>query len=400
MKILDRLLGRAETRDALAPEPSWEVLSGFNSATGRLVNPRVAESLSAVLACKEAIAGSLAALPCWVYRVNGAGRMVEERHPLMRLVRRGPNEHQTWPDFIHWLVGQTLLRGNGLAEIVSDRRTGAVLELRPISWESVMVTLLPNGRLAYDVSDVISLHGGMGRSRRLLQGEVIHVRDGADDGFVGRSRLARAAPVVGAATALQSFVSALHEHGLMPSGFFQVDQLLRKEQRQQIRESLREFMGSGNAKKSMVLEAGMKYQPITITPEDAELLSSRRFSTEELARLFGVPPPIIGDLTHGTFTNSETLIRFFAQSTLAGWCRKLEAEFSRALLNEDDLQLEIDLSGLLRGDPETRWKSHEIAIRNRVLLPNEVREIEGFNPRPGGNQYEGTEAIAGGGDGA
>mgnify|MGYP002714700417 CR=1 FL=1 len=398
MKILDRLLGRVETRDAL-PDPSWDALN-MHAGAFPLVNPRVAESLSAVLACKEAIAGSLAGLPCWVYRVAGAGRTVEERHPLARLIRRGPNEHQTWPDFIHWLVGQTLLRGNGLAEIVADPRSGAVVALKPVPWEAVSVSLLPSGRLAYDVADVTGIYGGPGRVRRLLQGDVIHVRDGADDGLVGRSRLARAAPVVGAATALQSFVSALHEHGLMPSGFFHVDQLLKKEQRQQIRDHLREFMGSGNARKTMVLEAGMKYQPITITPEDAELLSSRRFSTEELARLFGVPPPIIGDLTHGTFTNSETLIRFFAQSTLAGWCRKLEAEFSRALLNDDDLQLEIDLSGLLRGDPETRWRSHEIAIRNRVLLPNEVREIEGFNPRPGGNQYEGAESIAGNGDGA
>ena len=110
-----------------------------------------------------------------------------------------------------------------------------------------------------------------------------------------------------------------------------------------------------------------------------------------------MPPPIIGDLTHGTFTNSETLIRFFAQSTLTGWCRKIEAEFHRSCFSDAarlDHQFVLDMSGLLRGDPETRWKSHEIALRNRVLTPNEVRGEEGWNPRPGGDEFPQPAAPA------
>jgi HK97 family phage portal protein len=106
--------------------------------------------------------------------------------------------------------------------------------------------------------------------------------------------------------------------------------------------------------------------------------------------LFNVPPPIIGDLTHGTFTNSETLIRFFAQSTLTGWCRKIEAEFHRSVFSDAarlDHQFVIDLSGLLRGDPAQRWTSYEIALRNGVLNANEVRNEEGYNPRPGGDEF-------------
>ncbi len=96
-----------------------------------------------------------------------------------------------------------------------------------------------------------------------------------------------------------------------------------------------------------------------------------------------MPPPIIGDLSHGTFTNSETLIRLFAQSTLAQWCRKLERALERQVLSEAARathEIEIDLSGLLRGDPETRWKSHQIALNTGALTINEVREIEGFSP--------------------
>ncbi|WP_254434843.1 phage portal protein, partial [Magnetospirillum sp. UT-4] len=112
------------------------------------------------------------------------GKQGERRN---RLVRRGPNPWQTWPDFIEWLVASTLLRGNGLAEIIHDSR-GAVVELRPIPWDWVTVYLLPSGRLAYDVAEQAGLWGSTGRIRRLLQGEVIHLRDRSDDGLLGRSR--------------------------------------------------------------------------------------------------------------------------------------------------------------------------------------------------------------------
>jgi HK97 family phage portal protein len=126
-----------------------------------------------------------------------------------------------------------------------------------------------------------------------------------------------------------------------------------------------------------VLDQGLKWQQLSISPEDTELLASRRFTTEELPR-----PPII-DLTHGTFTNSETLIRFFAQSTLSTWCRKLESALERQVLSATSRathEIEVDLSRLLRGDAETRWASHKTAVEAGILLPNEVREIEGFGP--------------------
>lgn len=122
-----------------------------------------------------------------------------------------------------------------------------------------------------------------------------------------------------------------------------------------------------------------------MSPEDAELLASRRFSTEEIARIFNVPPPMIGDLTHGTFTNSETMLRWFAQGCLNHWTRKIEAEFTRSIFTDPALELELDLSGLLRGDPEVRWASHKIAVEAGILDANEVRQLEGWNPRPDGD---------------
>jgi HK97 family phage portal protein len=135
----------------------------------------------------------------------------------------------------------------------------------------------------------------------------------------------------------------------------------------------------------MVLDQGLKWKQISINPEDAEFLASRRFTVEELARLFGCPPPTIGDLSHGTFTNTETVGRWFAQHTLSPWIRKIESEFSRTVFSEATRRthrLEIDMSGFQRGDPEARWRSWEIAVKNNILSVDEVRAEEGWNPRP------------------
>jgi HK97 family phage portal protein len=387
MSFIRRILGRpAEQR---AGDPSWSSMASL-SPSGTAVNARTAEGLSTVLACVDAIGGALAGLPAWVYRRGADDRTIDEGHSLMRLVRNGPNDWQTWPDFVQWLTAQTLLRGNGLAEIVTDSR-GNVAAMKPIPWEWVSVSLLPSGRLAYDVTELTSVYGGQGRMRRLLQGEVLHLKDRSDDGLVGRSRLSRAAAVVNAGLAIQDFAESMFSNGVNPSGAFRVEQKLSQDQYTRLRQQFTEkFAGTRNAARALILEGGATWQQISVSPEDAELLASRRFSVEELARVYQVPAPIIGDLSHGTFTNSETLIRFFAVSTLATWCRKIEAEFARSVFSDSDRQtheIELDLSGLLRGDPEARWRSNEIAVKNRILTTNEVRYLEGYNPLPGGDEF-------------
>jgi HK97 family phage portal protein len=394
-RIADRFDPPIETRSTTWP---WWPTSNWLGAVdggGRIVNARTSENLSTVLACVSAISSAIASLPAFVYRLTDAGREEDISHPLTRLIRNGPNSKQSWPDFMEWLAASTLLRGNGLCEIITDGG-GRVVELVPIPWEFVSVQLLPNGRLAYDIVATTGFYGATGKLRRLLEGEVLHLRDRSDDGYCGRSRLSRASAVVSTALAIQEFSGALYENGANPSGVLQAEGKLNEPQLERLAHHFRSaFAGPSKAAKALVLDQGVKWTSVSISPEDAELLASRRFTGEELSRLYNVPPPIIGDLTHGTFTNSETLIRFFAQSTLTGWVRKIEAEFHRSVLSEAsriDRQFVLDLSGLLRGDPETRWKSHEIALRNRVLTPNEIRGEEGWNPRPGGDEFTSEQA--------
>jgi HK97 family phage portal protein len=281
-------------------------------------------------------------------------------------------------------MASVLLRGNALSEIITDAR-GAVIGLHPISWENVSVQLLPNRRLAYDVTDITYLYGGTGRPRRLLQDEIFHLRDRSDDGLVGVSRLRRAAAVVQAGLSIQNFANALYQNGANPSGALEVDGKLSQPSFDRLKKDFQEnFAGSSNAARALILDQGLKWKSISINPEDAEFLASRRFTVEELCRIFGVPPVIAGDLSHGTFTNSETMLRWFAMATLTPWIRKIESEFSRSVFSESSRsthKLEIDLSGLLRGDPAQRWQSWKIAVEANILTADEIRQEEGWNPR-------------------
>ena len=389
MGLISRLLGRHATAaprevEERAREVSWDALRGGVDIGTAIVNPRLAENLSTVLACIGAISSAMASLPAYIYRRLERGREIDENHPIARLIAMGANQHQTWADFVEWLLASVLLRGNGLAEIITDAR-GAVIELRPIPWEWCSLQLLPNGRLAYDVVELTHLYGGTGRPRRLLQHEVMHLRDRSDDGLVGRSRLQRAASVVSTGISMQTFADSMYKNGINPSGAIELEQKLTPEQRENLRERFSELhAGPAKAAKALILDQAMKWKQISVSPEDAEFLASRKFSVEELARLYNVPPPIIGALEHGTFSNTETLIRFFATNTLTPWVRKLESEFTRSVFSaasRSSHKLELDLSGLLRGDPTARWASWKIAVEAKILDTDEIREEEGWNPR-------------------
>ncbi|MCA0200359.1 MAG: phage portal protein [Proteobacteria bacterium] len=384
--------GSAETRGKT--DLSWEVLSQI-APPGAAYGGRLAENLSTVLACVNAISTAIASLPAEVQRRRGdSGWETDESHPVAQLTRDGVNEHQSWTDYIEWLVASTLLTGNGLSEVHRDRK-GQVRALTPIMWGGVGVQQLPSGRLAFDVSEVSTIPGASGRSRRLLEDEVLLLRDRTDDGLIGRSRLQRAPGVLQPAADLQQFTTAMWRNGINPSGVLETDKVLNEQSLTNLRKSLDELTGSRNAARPMILEQGLKWRATSVSPEDAELLDSRRFTVEELARIFNVPPPVIGDLSHGSFTNSETMIRWFAQATLSPWIAKIEHEFQRSVFGAASRRthrLHLDLSGLLRGDPETRWTSHKTAVEAGILTPNEVRDIEGWNPIEGGESLRQSSA--------
>lgn len=343
----------------------------------RAVSARLAENLTAVTASVAAIASALASAPVIIYRRTPDGRKEQAGHPLRFLFDEGPNPLQSWPDFAESWIAGTLLHGNGLVEVVGGG--AAVDALRFIPWGNVAWQQAPSGRLVYDVAE----QGPAGRRYRLLADGVAHLKDRSDDGLIGRSRLSRAAEAVAHGLDLQTRQRAVVANGAAPSGAITSEQPISPEAMGRLRHGLDErHSGAGNAGRVLILSDGLKWQGLGFSPEDAELLASRKFSVEEIARLYAVPPPLIQDYSHNTFTNSAAAGRWFAQFTLMPWARKIEAVLGRALFAAGSgLELEIDLSGLLRGDPETRWAAHKIATDAGILDADEIREIEGYNPR-------------------
>jgi len=385
-----------ETRDVDASWGAISQLTGLNLNPGAMMNPRAQEQLAVAAACIEVISSGVASLPTYVYSRSEAGRTLEENNPLMRLIRRGPNYRQSWFEFIHTAMRQCLIFGNALIEPSWDS-AGRLIEMKVIPWWCVNMQILTNGRIIYDITPITSIYGGTGVMRRLFGEEVVHIKDATDDGLVGRSRLQRAGSVFAAAMCVQEFANAIHRNGASPSGVVESAANLSPEAYKRLRANFESiYMGAANAGKTVFLDNGMNWKPISVSPEDAELLDSRRFAGEEMARLFQVPPPLVGIWNYSSFTNSETAGRWFAQYTLRAWISRLESEFSRKLFSElaqRTHEIEFDLSGLLRGDPETRWQSHQIAVQNGILSPDEIREVEGWNPREETGNAVATEEV-------
>lgn len=355
MNPIQRLLKRQRGTEQRA-HPSWAALAGSTTLTGFPVDHRAAEGLATPFGCVAVISSSIASLPPYVYRAraDGRGRDEDATHPLARLIRTGPNEHQSWVDFVESTLASMLLRGNALIEVEWDR-AGRLASLTFWDWSAVSVVLLPSQRLRYDVVDQLGMRGRPGSVRRLLSDDVIHLRDRSDDGLVGRSRLSRTAATIAAASAVQEFGLSMFANGVHPSGVIEGDGTLGAPAMQRLAEMFRKaFTGPRNAAKALILDQGLKWKSISVSPEDAELLNSRRFSAEELARIYGVPPPLVGIWDRSTFTNSETAGRWFATFTLRPWVRKLEAAFTRGLL-PPGRELVIDMSGLLRGDEQATY---------------------------------------------
>jgi HK97 family phage portal protein len=373
---LAALVGYEKRSDGNPLDPSWQAVGNSTGYYGAL-SARAAENLSTVLACTTAITSALAYVPALIYRRDGNGNRIEvATHPLSRLVKVAVNARQTWPDFMEHLIASALLTGNGLAEI-QRAGNGQLSGLVWHPWSNITVVELSSGRLAYDVGT------GDVRTRRLLEGEVLHLRDRTNDGRIGVSRLSRAAETVQGVDFANRHARHFLANGASPSGVIRHPRMMTQEIAQNLREQFdHRFAGPGNAGRALILDGGLEWQSIQISPEDADLLETRKFGVIEICRLFQVPPAIVQAYENNTFTNAAQAGLWFATFCLAPWARKIEAEFARSMFATGSAyELELDLSGFLRGDPETRWAAHKIALETGVLDPDEVRQIEGWNPR-------------------
>jgi HK97 family phage portal protein len=392
MGLLARILGIGASAGDRAPErraTSWDLMRGIGTTTqaGVPVGPYLAENLSAVFACVQCISETTACLPVGVFRKSGDGKVPADDHPVARLFKRAPNTLQTPVEFLEMMTAHCLLRGNAYCEIERDNR-GAPVALWPLHPDYVSVLRLTRSRnIVYDVTDPA------GGTRRLVADEVLHLKDRSDDGIVGKARLTRARETFGIALATETHAAKVFANSAALSGVLMHPGDLGVEGAQRLSADFkRTHQGPEKAGEIAVLEEGMKWQAISVSPEATELLASRQFSIETIARIFRVPPPVLGDLSHGTYSNVTELGRWFYQHTIVPWLTRWERTIERSLFSDEarrTYEVEFDADVLTRANMLERYQSYRIAREIGLNSANELRKYENMNPRtdPGGDEF-------------
>ena len=362
--------------------------------SGQSVNERSALQMSAVYACVRILAESIASLPLHFYKYNDAGGKEKAvDHPLYWLLHDEPNPEMSSFSFRETLMTHLLLWGNAYAQIVRNGR-GEVIALYPLMPDRMTVDRDVRGRIYYEYARSDSDANTLGKKSSVILSleDVFHIPGLGFDGLVGYSPIAMAKQAIGMGLACDEFGAAFFQNGAQPGGVLEHPNVLKDPKR--VRESWNAiYQGSRNAHRIAVLEEGMTYKPISISPEQAQFLETRKFQIDEIARIFRVPPHMIGDLEKSSFSNIEQQSLEFVKYTLAPWISRWEQAIQRSLLLMSERTryfARFNVEGLLRGDYQSRMNGYAVARQNGWMSANDIRELESLDLIPaeqGGDLY-------------
>ena len=342
------------------------------------VTPDTAQGVGACYAAVALIAEAIGSLPLRLYRHGDDGdRKAATEHPLHTVLHRAPNGQQSATEFWEWMVSSMLLTGNAYARVTRGF-DGQCRALDPMVTDRV--TIMRKGETigGYEYTD------RDGKREPLLPAEVFHLRHRAgSDPLVGVSPISAARAVIQLAQAEAQHGQSTFDNGTKASGILSMPGRLKPEQRQAIAASwASQYAGGSNAGKVPIMEEGSTFTPISLSLADSEWVASRRFSVEEVARIFKVPPVLIGDLSHSTYSNSVAMDMFFAKHTLGRHLSAIEGAINRQLLTPTaarTLYSEFSLEGLLRGASTERAAFYSSAINDGWMLRSEARKLEGMS---------------------
>ena len=363
------------------------------TTAGKTVTERSAMQMTAVYSCVRILAEAVAGLPLHLYRYNAdGGKEKAIDHPLYLLLHDEPNPEMSSFVFRETLMTHLLLWGNAYAQIIRNGKN-QVVALYPLMPNKMSVDRDESGKLYY------TYYRGSDEAIRdrqyavkLQPSDVLHIPGLGFDGLVGYSPIAMAKNAIGMAIACEEYGAKFFANGAAPGGVLEHPGTIKDPAR--VRESWQHtFGGSGNANKIAVLEEGMKYTPIGISPEQAQFLETRNFQINEIARIFRVPPHMVGDLEKSSFSNIEQQSLEFVKYTLDPWIVRWEQSIMRSLLLQSEKKeyfVKFNLEGLLRGDYQSRMNGYAIARQNGWMSANDIRELENQDRIPaeeGGDLY-------------
>lgn len=396
MKIFDWLKGKF-SRDK-PPTNNLYQYSGYpfffgKSASGKFVNEFTALQTTAVYACVRILAESIASLPLHVYKYQNKGKERVPEHPLYFLLHDAPNDEMTSFVFRETLMAHLLLWGNAYAQIIRDG-LGRVVGLYPLMPNQMQVERDDGGKIFYRYT----LNGGeKSRDKKSFQvilqaKDVLHIHGMGFNGLIGFSPIAMARNAIGTTLAVEEFGSKFFENGARPSGILKHPGLIKYPEK--LRESWQAaYGGSSNTGKTAVLEEGVTYESISIPPDDAQFLDSRKFQIAEIARIYRVPLHFLNELDRATFSNIEQQSLEFVTYSLTPYVVRWEQALNKSLLLPNERQnyfCKFNVDGLLRGDYHSRMQGYAIGRQNGFLSANDIRELEDLNPisdADGGNLY-------------
>lgn len=367
------------------------------STAGKAVTERSAMQMTAVYSCVSScvriLSEAIAGLPLQFYKyTESGGKEKAVDHPLYFLLHDEPNSEMTSFVFRETLMTHLLLWGNAYAQIIRNGR-GEVIALYPLMADRMSVNRDRDGQLYYEYTvysdDAPTVKGS---TVRLEPTDVIHIPGLGFDGLVGYSPIAMAKNAIGMAIACEEYGAKFFANGAVPSGVLEHPGTIKDPSR--VRESWQStFGGSANANKVAVLEEGMKYTPISISPEQAQFLETRKFQIDEIARIFRIPPHMVGDLEKSSFSNIEQQSLEFVKYTLDPWVARWEQAMVRSLLSAEDKKryfIKFNVDGLLRGDYQSRMNGYAIGRQNGWMSANDIRELENLDrisEEEGGDLY-------------
>ena len=360
----------------------WPFVFG-KSAAGAKVNEFTAMQTTAVYACVRILAESIAGLPLHLYEYRGNGKERVPGHPLYFLLHDSPNPEMTSFIFRETAMIHLLLWGNSYAQILRDGR-GRVMGLYPLLPNRMSVGRDESGEIVYTYTPMSESNPHLKGQRQitLRREDVLHIPGLGFDGLVGYSPIAMAKNAIGIALATEEYGAAFFKNGARPGGVLEHPGVLKDPSK--LRESWHAvYGGTMNTGRIAVLEEGVKYQQIAIPPEEAQFLETRKFQIDEIARLYRVPPHMIGDLEKSSFNNIEQQSLEFVKYTLNPWVVRWEQSLQKALLTDKERKeyfIRFKVDGLLRGDYKSRMEGYAIGRQNGWLSANDIRSLEDMNP--------------------
>lgn len=370
---------------------SYRFLFG-GSISGNRVTEHSAMQMTAVYACVRILSEAIAGLPVHLYQYTDKGSKEKAvKHPLYFLLHDEPNPEMTSFVFRETLMTHLLLWGNAYAQIIRNGK-GEVLGLYPLMPNRMTVDRDDRGQIYYQYqvsdSDAPTMKEG---TVNLKKEDVLHIPGLGFDGLVGYSPIAMAKNAIGLSIATEEYGAKFFANGATPGGILEYPGTVKDPDR--VRDSWNKGFSGRNSHKVAILEEGMKYTPISISPNEAQFLETRKFQIDEIARIFRVPPHMVGDLEKSSFSNIEQQSLEFVKYTLEPWLMRWEQSINRALLSANEKStyfVKFNVDGLLRGDYQSRMNGYATARQNGWMSANDIRELENLDLIPeedGGDLY-------------